>query len=379
MRKIFILILIVSSFKVFAQHPDLQQRWYVQNVTINGTTTEIPNDPIELPYVYLQFFNGTSGLLGSGNTRSYYPTYCNIEFVGHANYIGTDIFEFIDFTISQDFTNCSTEIIDFMNLYIDFYNETITEQFSYGITTGTDGSKTLVITNNNSDIIVYTNTFFNTAPQELTNNNWYLHNLIIDSNDNTPPHNTELTEISLNFYVEVFSSEACSYVTGGNYFDYNLSQFYLYSIGSNYGLTLCNPAYPENNTFTDLYIYDFYLDNLPGPFSYEHIINGSNETLTITNALGNHAVYGNFTLSTEEFTNSLFSIYPNPVNEFLNIEVPNNETILQVCVYNLLGEKILTTIENNIDLSKYENSIYFVKILTKNGRSTTKKIIKIGA
>jgi len=370
-----------SSFKLFAQHTDLQQRWYVQSVTINSVTTEIPHDPIELPYVYLQFFNSTSGLLGSGNTQSFYPTNCNIGFVGHANYIGTDIFEFIDFTISQNITNCSTGFINFMNLYVNFYNDTITEQFTYNISTEIDNSKTLLVTNNNNDTVVYTNTFYNSAPQELTGNVWYLHNLIIDGNDNIPPNNAELSEITLNFTdgEYTFSTYACSFLISPHFFDYTLSQFYLYEIGTNYGLTLCSPTYPENNTFTDLYINDFYLNNLPGSFSYEHIINGSNETLIITNAIGNQAVYGNFTLSTEEFTNSLFSIYPNPVKEFINIELPNNDKILQVYVYNLLGKKILTTTENRINLSKYENGIYFVQILTENGSRITKRIIKIGA
>jgi hypothetical protein len=381
MKKTLILILLVSAFKVFAQHPDLRQVWYAQSVTINSVTTEIPNDPIELPYVYLHFFNSTSGLLGSGNTKSYYATNCDIGFVGHANYMGTDIFEFIDFTISQDITNCSTEFINFMNIYVNFFSDTITEQFTYNITTEADNSKTMLVTNNNGDNVIYTNTFFNSAPQDMTNNNWYLHNLIIEGVDNNiPSNNTELSEITLNFNDSgnSLSTNSCSFLIAPHFFDFTLSQFYLYEPGAS--LSAC--GIPSNNVFDNLYTNEFYLGNLPGPFSYEHIINGSTETLTVTNAVGNQAVYRNFSLllvlSTQEFTNSIFSIYPNPVSEFLNIEVPNNEKILQVSVYNLLGKKILTTTENSINLSKYENGIYLVKVLTKNGGSTTKKIIKIG-
>ncbi len=382
MKKTLIILLIISSFILNAQHSDLQQNnWYVQSVTINSVTTIIPNDPIDFPYAYLNFFNSTSGLIGSENAVSFNLTNCNIGFGGHVNYNGFDIFIFSDFTPFQIITDCSIPIIDFMNLYISFYNNEITEQFTYSITTETDNSKTLLITNNNGDTIVYTNTFFNLPPQELTDNNWYLQELIIEDNSIIPPNNEELSLIPLNFtYSENgLSTSACSNLIGFYFFDYSLSTFHLYEIGTNFGLTLCNPSIPENNTFTDLYIRNFYLDSLPGPFSYEHTINGNNKTLTITNALGNQAVYSNFTLSTQEFTNSLFSIYPNPVKEFLNITVSNNERILQVSIYNLLSKKILTTKENSINLSKYENGIYFVKILTENGNRITKKIIKIGA
>ena len=376
MKKILILILLVSSFKLMAQHPDLQQRWYVQSITINSVTTVIPNDPIELPYVYIQFFNTTSGLLGSGNALSFFPTNCNAGFNGHANYIDINTFEFIDFTISQDFTDCSTEFIDFMNLYINFYNDEITEQFTYTITTETDNSKTLLVTNNNGDTVVYTNTFFNSASQELSNNTWYLHNLIIDGNDNIPPNNTELHEIPLNFYVDVFSSEACSYLTGGNYFDYNLSQFYLYSIGTNYGLTLCNPTYPENNIFTDLYIRDFYLTNMPGPFHYQLTTNNSIKTLTITSENGDQAIYKNTVLSTQEYTNSLVSIYPNPVKDILNIDISNNKIVRNATIYNILGKELLHSTKKEIDVSKLTNGVYVVKIITNNNQVIVKNIIK---
>lgn len=376
MKKILILTLIISSSKLFSQHPDLQQRWYVQSVTINSITNTIPSDPIELPYVYIQFFNTTSGLLGSGNTQSFYPTNCNIGFVGHANYIETNVIEFIDFTISQEITNCSTEFINFMSSYVDFYNDTITEQFTYNITTETDNSKTMMVTNNNGDTISYIDNYFNSAPQELTNNTWYLHNLIIDGVDNIPPNSTELPEIPLNFNPEVFSSEACSYLTGGNYFDYNLSQFYLYSIGTNYGLTQCNPTYPENNTFTDLYIRDFYLNNLPGSFSYEYTVNGNEKTLTITNTLGDQAVYSNFTLSTQEFTNSLFTIYPNPTTDNIIIEEKSYIKIENINIYNTLGKLIINTENKMIDVSNFEKGLYLINIKFKNGKQITKKIIK---
>lgn len=77
--------------------------------------------------------------------------------------------------------------------------------------------------------------------------------------------NTDLPAITLNFTENenTLTTYACSFLTSSHFFDYALSQFYLYEIVTDYGLTLCNLTYPENNTFTDLYIRDFYLNNLP--------------------------------------------------------------------------------------------------------------------
>lgn len=380
MKNILLLILIVLSLKLFAQHPDLQQgNWYVQNITINSVTTDIPNDPIDFPYAYLFFFNTSSGLVGSGNTQSFYQTYCNISFVGHVDYIGTDILEFIDFTISQDITNCSTELIDFMNLYVSFYNDEILEQFTYNISTETDNSKTLLVTNNNGDEIVYTNVFLNLPPQELSDNDWYLHNLIIDSIDNVPPSNNEILNISLSINEGdgEFFTNVCSFIVGSAHFDYDNSAFYMYEIATDYGMTLCSPTYPINNSFTDLYIKNFLLDNLPGPFEYSYSENAGEKTLLITNNLGNKAIYKNWTLAVSVYKNTLFSISPNPVENLLTISGDRVTDIKSIHFYNYLGQKVLTAnTANKVDLSILNEGVYLLKIELKTGQVVVDRIIK---
>jgi len=373
MKKTLILLLIVSSFKLVAQHADLQQRWYVQSLTINNVATVIPNDPIDFPYAYLNFLGFTTNLTISENETV--NGNCQIGFTSHVSYISTNAFGFVDFTPFYTDTECSTSLIDFMNLYVGFYEDYVTEQFIYSITTETDNGKTLSVTNNNGDIIIYTNSFFNSAPQEFIGNVWYLHNLVIDGVDNIPPNNTELSEIILNFNIEIFSTSACYYVDGGNYFDYTLSQFYLYETGVT--LSTCGSAYPENNTFSDLYIIGFYLNSL-GPFNYEYTINGSVETLTITNSLGNQAIYGNYTLSIQDYLNSVFSIYPNPVNDVLNIKNNEATVINNIKIYNLLGKLVLIRKISNgkIDLSILERGIYILKIETEKGNLTSKIVKK---
>ncbi|MSP58220.1 MAG: T9SS type A sorting domain-containing protein [Flavobacteriaceae bacterium] len=72
-----------------------------------------------------------------------------------------------------------------------------------------------------------------------------------------------------------------------------------------------------------------------------------------------------------------FSIYPNPTNDFLNINSPNNK-IFSLNVFNLLGEKIYTiqaTPNLKLQTSNFANGIYFLQIVSDK-HQFTRKIIK---
>src|SRR5690606_27042507 len=45
-------------------------------------------------------------------------------------------------------------------------------------------------------------------------------------------------------------------------------------------------------------------------------------------------------LSSESFQNEIFSIYPNPAEDILNVEIPNSFTQAEIVIYNVLGNKI---------------------------------------
>ncbi len=68
------------------------------------------------------------------------------------------------------------------------------------------------------------------------------------------------------------------------------------------------------------------------------------------------------------------TIYPNPANEFLNIETKGN--IKEIYLYNNIGQLLLTTFEKNINLQNLQNGLYFIRILLKDGTIYTEKIIK---
>ncbi len=62
--------------------------------------------------------------------------------------------------------------------------------------------------------------------------------------------------------------------------------------------------------------------------------------------------------------NKLITLYPNPTNGLLRIEIPN-QTIQNIKVYDLQGQLIKETIENQFDLSNVSNGTYFIKAKTK--------------
>ena len=70
----------------------------------------------------------------------------------------------------------------------------------------------------------------------------------------------------------------------------------------------------------------------------------------------------------EEYGANNFTLYPNPVNDFLKI---NSENLGNVSIFNAFGQKIAEYVasdELNIATSNYENGVYFVKIGDKTQR-----------
>lgn len=90
-----------------------------------------------------------------------------------------------------------------------------------------------------------------------------------------------------------------------------------------------------------------------------------------------HNVSTSCTASLTELSNVNFDLYPNPVNEQLNIEVDLNNA--EVKIVDMLGKTVFT--QNNVntttkvDVSNLNNGIYFVSILKEGTVLKTEKLI----
>lgn len=83
----------------------------------------------------------------------------------------------------------------------------------------------------------------------------------------------------------------------------------------------------------------------------------------------------NVTLNTVNFLDNKFSVYPNPVSNFINIQ--SKSQIKKVEIYNSIGQLLKSERHKiNIDFSNYLSGVYFIKILDEEGNSEIKKLIK---
>jgi hypothetical protein len=82
------------------------------------------------------------------------------------------------------------------------------------------------------------------------------------------------------------------------------------------------------------------------------------------------------TLANESFElQNGIAIYPNPVQDELNIQLPSNVTINSVTLFNGIGQKVLVKSNNNFSVSTLSSGVYYVEIETSEG-TFHKKIIK---
>ena len=78
----------------------------------------------------------------------------------------------------------------------------------------------------------------------------------------------------------------------------------------------------------------------------------------------------------EDFATDSFSVYPNPVSDFLNIKTKT--AVDQVTVYDVLGKMVLTSnpgiISPKIDMSTLASGAYMVKVTIGNSSKTVKVV-----
>lgn len=87
-------------------------------------------------------------------------------------------------------------------------------------------------------------------------------------------------------------------------------------------------------------------------------------------------------LSTNDSTINAITIYPNPANDILHIDLSNNESLssAEISIYDIQGKNVKSILENgesvkNIKISDLKSGFYILKIKSKNGEQITEKFI----
>ncbi|MUU77027.1 T9SS type A sorting domain-containing protein [Winogradskyella endarachnes] len=141
-----------------------------------------------------------------------------------------------------------------------------------------------------------------------------------------------------------------------------LNECYTFTISDAYGDGICCTYGNGSYSLTDE---NGILINTGGDFG-----SGESVTFKVEDAL-----------SVNQFDmESLISVYPNPINDIINVELTNLNTEVNYSIFNTLGQEIVkgeldSNVVNQINVSSYQSGVYFVK-LSSGTNTVTKKIIK---
>jgi hypothetical protein len=139
--------------------------------------------------------------------------------------------------------------------------------------------------------------------------------------------------------------------------------------------------FAEAGIFLDIimYFYGIGYEQTPNPFNYNVEEVENYYRLTITNNDGDWLVYNSVLLSNPEFNESSVSLYPNPVQNILNIQ-NTASNLSKVQIYDLNGRLLqnhaLQTNEVSLDVSQLTSGVYLVVLENEMGNRITRKIMK---
>ena len=115
---------------------------------------------------------------------------------------------------------------------------------------------------------------------------------------------------------------------------------------------------PQGGTATLITKYEDFNDPIM-PYMYHcHILSHEDNGMMGQFIIGPSTAGINDFLSTD---NTVF-VYPNPVNNLLTIQMDTTSEKFVTEIVNILGEKILETNTNLIDVSSFSNGIYFIYV-----------------
>jgi hypothetical protein len=110
--------------------------------------------------------------------------------------------------------------------------------------------------------------------------------------------------------------------------------------------------------------------------AYDLDIDGDMDILATFSGPGKIAWYENLLiLNIEDNSIFQFSIHPIPVTNIINIQAQNN--IVQIEVYNVLGQLVISNLnKNQINISTLSSDLYIIRVRDSQGNFGIKRVIK---
>jgi plastocyanin len=144
------------------------------------------------------------------------------------------------------------------------------------------------------------------------------------------------------------------------------------------------PHTVENNTGSTETFNSGTISGLGQTYSYTFTVVGTNPYLCGIHGAG--SMSGTITvvsqLSVDDFTASKLTMFPNPVNTELQIQLPKNYNEGTITIFNVSGKQVLSQFVNNgleeltLDVSQINSGMYFIKYQFGEILETKRLIVK---
>lgn len=226
-------------------------------------------------------------------------------------------------------------------------------------------------------LLALSNFCFSQDPR-IFDNYWYLTNVIDNGVNNFPPTN----DMGISFDPQILNAHACLNLSANVTFENNTTNFSV----TNYMYCLCWCTNPSADAYENGKYFPFlnHLNGNPATISnFNYAISeipGGPKTLIINSEYNTQAIYSSVQLSNTNFEKFDFSIYPNPSNDYLNIQLANDYSRdVELSIYNEIGimcksEKINLS-NSRIETKELSSGVYFIKLKTDTD-TLVKKLIK---
>jgi len=76
----------------------------------------------------------------------------------------------------------------------------------------------------------------------------------------------------------------------------------------------------------------------------------------------------NLVIKDNNWLSSAITIYPNPASEYLNVSVTEDLELREISVYNTLGQRLMVSTQDQINVSNLPSGVYYLSIETDQGR-----------
>ena len=101
-------------------------------------------------------------------------------------------------------------------------------------------------------------------------------------------------------------------------------------------------------------------------------------TPSVSDTLSFHVYFISLLAEIENPANREVIISPNPVSDYILLDIPEKMSLKQVRIIDILGNCVynLSSGQNYISTSEWVSGIYFIEMTGSNGSQTTKKLLK---